>query len=52
MPVKVVKKGKNYVVVEAASGRKTPSSGKFKSRRKAQKQANAINASLHKRGKI
>jgi len=50
MPVKVVKRGDNYRVVEASSGRLaknaggTPVSKGFKSKGAAQRQANAINA--------
>ena len=53
MPVKVkkIKKG-TYIVVEASTGRKTPSSGTFSNAEKAGKQASAINASLREKGKI
>lgn len=52
MPVKPKKVGEKWIVVEASSGRKTPSSGSFSSRAGAQRQANAINANLSKKGKI
>lgn len=51
MPVKPIKQGNKFVVGES-SGKKTASSGTFSSRKAAQEQDNAINASLKKRGKI
>ena len=58
MPVKVKKVGDLYRVVEASTGKivkgksgKAVSKG-FASKERAQKQANAINASLKKKGKI
>lgn len=44
MPVRVAKRGNKWIVVEAATGRKSKHSGTFDSRAAAQKQANAINA--------
>ena len=48
MPVKVRKRGGRFQVVEAATGKvaKTAKKGGFASKRKARKQAAAINASL------
>lgn len=46
MPVKAAKRGDKWIVVEAATGKKTPSSGSFDSQAKAKRQAAAINASL------
>lgn len=51
MPVTVRKVGNAYKVVEATTGRVTPSSGTFSSAKAAAKQAAAINIALHKRGK-
>lgn len=49
MPVKAVKHGSKWVVVEAATGKVTPSSGHFATKAGAQAQARAINANLHPR---
>ena len=50
MPVKVKRLGNGkFIVVEAETGNKTPSSGTFPTRGQAQNQANAINANLGKK---
>lgn len=52
MPVRAAKRGKSWKVVEASTGRVTPSSGTFKTQGEAQRQARAINSSLKRKGKI
>lgn len=49
MPVTVRKVGNAYKVVEAATGRVTPSSGTFRTAAEARRQAAAININLHGR---
>lgn len=58
MPAKVVKRGGKYRISESATGKLMRNRGGtvvskgFRSKRQAARQARAINASLHKRGKI
>jgi hypothetical protein len=59
MPVKVVKRGDKFRVIESETGRIAKNSsgsaidgGGFKSKTRAGSQARAVNASLSKRGKI
>lgn len=52
MPVKAARRGGKWIVVESATGKKMDHSGMFRSKRRAQAQAKAVNASLHRRGKI
>jgi len=59
MPLKVVKRGDSYRLIEATTGRiaknkggSAVDGGGHKSKSKAQKQASAVNASLHRKGKI
>ena len=46
MPAKVKKSGSNFIVIDANTGRKISTSGRFKSRTAAQRQANAINTNI------
>ena len=53
MPVKVLKRGKSWCVVEAKSGSTHGHKGRCHgSKMMAGRQARAINASLHRQGKI
>lgn len=52
MPVKPVKRGDVWIVIEKDTGRKSKHSGTFHSKLAAMKQARAINANLHAKGKI
>lgn len=44
MPAKVKKSGSSYIVIDANTGKKIKTSGRFKSRAAAARQARAINA--------
>lgn len=59
MPVKVAKRGNKYRVIEAHTGNLARNKsggvvdgGGFKTKEKAQRQVRAINANMHKKGKI